>query len=76
MLALWVVGPPLERWLGRSRFLALYILSALGGGVLVYLLSPLNSGDGGCVGRDLRVVRRDVRGGQDGSTWTCAVSST
>jgi membrane associated rhomboid family serine protease len=42
MFALFVVGPPLEIWLGRLRFGALYLLSALGGSVLVYLLSPLN----------------------------------
>ncbi|MBY0442339.1 MAG: rhomboid family intramembrane serine protease [Mycobacteriaceae bacterium] len=42
MWALFVVGPPLERWLGRLRFGALYAVSALGGSVLVYLLSPLN----------------------------------
>jgi membrane associated rhomboid family serine protease len=39
MWALYVVGPPLELWLGRLRFTALYFLSALGGSVLVYLLS-------------------------------------
>ncbi len=50
MWALWVVGPPLERWLGRNRFLALYVLSALGGGVLAYLLSPLNSATAGASG--------------------------
>ncbi len=50
MWALWVVGPPLERWLGRGRFLALYVLSALGGGVLAYLLSPLNSATAGASG--------------------------
>ena len=50
MFALWVIGPPLERALGRSRFLSLYILSALGGGVLVYLLSPLNSATAGASG--------------------------
>jgi membrane associated rhomboid family serine protease len=50
MLALWIIGPPLERWLGRSRFVALYILSALGGGVLVYLLAPLNSATAGASG--------------------------
>ena len=44
MYALYVVGPPLEVWLGRVRFSALYVLSALGGSVLVYLLSPLNAG--------------------------------
>ena len=42
MFALFVVGPPLEIWLGRLRFSALYILSALGGSVLIYLFSPLN----------------------------------
>ena len=39
MWALYVVGPPLEAALGRLRFSALYLLSALGGSVLVYLLS-------------------------------------
>jgi membrane associated rhomboid family serine protease len=47
MWALYVVGPPLEKWLGRLRFGALYALSALGGSVLVYLLSPLNSSTAG-----------------------------
>jgi membrane associated rhomboid family serine protease len=39
MFALYVVGPALEIWLGRLRFLALYLLSALGGSVLIYLFS-------------------------------------
>lgn len=39
MWALYVVGPPLEAALGRLRFSGLYLLSALGGSVLVYLLS-------------------------------------
>lgn len=39
MFALFVVGPPLEIWLGRLRFAALYLLSALGGSVLIYLFS-------------------------------------
>jgi membrane associated rhomboid family serine protease len=43
MWALYVVGPPLEMWLGRLRFGALYALSGLGGSVLVYLLSPPNT---------------------------------
>jgi membrane associated rhomboid family serine protease len=47
MWALYVVGPPLERWLGRWRFGALYALSALGGSVLVYLLSALNANTAG-----------------------------
>ncbi len=42
MFALFVVGPPLEIWLGRLRFGLLYLLSALGGSVLIYLFSPLN----------------------------------
>jgi membrane associated rhomboid family serine protease len=50
MYALFVVGPPLEAWLGRLRFTALYALSALGGSVLVYLLSPLNAATAGASG--------------------------
>jgi membrane associated rhomboid family serine protease len=42
MFALFVVGPPLEIWLGRVRFIALYLLSAIGGSVLIYLFSPLD----------------------------------
>ena len=38
MWALYVVGPALENWLGRTRFIGLYALSAIGGSVLVYLL--------------------------------------
>ena len=40
MWALLVVGPALEHLLGRLRFLAVYLLSALGGAVLWYLLVP------------------------------------
>jgi len=50
MWALYVVGPPLEMWLGRLRFGTLYALSALGGSVLVYLLSPLNAATAGASG--------------------------
>ncbi len=50
MWALYVVGPPLEAWLGRLRFGALYALSGLGGSVLVYLLSPLGSATAGASG--------------------------
>lgn len=39
MWALYVVGPPLEAALGRLRFSGLYLVSALGGSVLVYLAS-------------------------------------
>jgi membrane associated rhomboid family serine protease len=39
MWALIVVGPALERLLGRARFLAVYLVSALGGSVLFYLIA-------------------------------------
>ena len=42
MWALILVGPALERFLGRLRFLVVYLLSALGGSVLFYLLAPVN----------------------------------
>ena len=57
MWALYVVGPPLEAALGRLRFSALYFLSALlyalsalGGSVLVYLLSPVTAATAGASG--------------------------
>jgi membrane associated rhomboid family serine protease len=40
--ALYAVGPSLEQLLGRGRFLAVYVLSALGGGVLFFLIAPQN----------------------------------
>ncbi|RFU42126.1 rhomboid family intramembrane serine protease [Actinomadura logoneensis] len=40
MWALYVLGPPLEVALGRARFLSLYLLSGLGGNVLLLLLAP------------------------------------
>jgi membrane associated rhomboid family serine protease len=42
MWALIAVGPALEQLLGRGRFLAVYLLSALGGGVVYFLLAPPN----------------------------------
>lgn len=50
MWALYVLGPPLEQHLGRLRFTSLYLLSALGGSVVVYLLSPLNAATAGASG--------------------------
>ncbi|MEW5809326.1 MAG: rhomboid family intramembrane serine protease [Actinomycetota bacterium] len=51
MLALYFVGPPLEAALGRLRFTALYLLSALGGSALAYLLTlnALTAGASGAV---------------------------
>ena len=40
MLALWMLGRTLEPLLGRVRFLALYLISALGGSVAVALIAP------------------------------------
>ncbi|MFL6128342.1 MAG: rhomboid family intramembrane serine protease [Mycobacteriales bacterium] len=40
MLALAVVGPSLERVFGAWRYLAVYLLAALGGSVAVYLFNP------------------------------------
>jgi membrane associated rhomboid family serine protease len=40
MWALVFVGPPLEGLLGRIRFLAVYLLSAVGGSVMYYYLVP------------------------------------
>lgn len=42
MWALIIVGPPLERLLGRVRYLAVYLLSALGGSVFFYFVAPVN----------------------------------
>jgi membrane associated rhomboid family serine protease len=42
MWALIVVGPSLERILGRVRFIAVYLVSALAGSVFFYLLAPAN----------------------------------
>jgi membrane associated rhomboid family serine protease len=42
MYCLYLVGPPLERALGRLRFSALYLLSGLAGSALSYLLGPQN----------------------------------
>ncbi|MDT0494457.1 rhomboid family intramembrane serine protease [Streptomyces griseus] len=40
MFALWNIGRAVEGQLGRARYLALYLLAAVGGSVAVYLLAP------------------------------------
>jgi membrane associated rhomboid family serine protease len=51
MWALYVVGPALERMFGPLRYLAIYLLSAVGGSVLFYYLQPsgLAAGASGAV---------------------------
>lgn len=72
MFALATLGPPLESALGRLRFAALYLLSALGGSVAGFLLAPattLSVGASGAIfglfGAYYVVVRR--LGGPTGS---------
>lgn len=40
MWALIIIGPQLEQLLGRTRFLSVYLLSAIGGSVLYYWMVP------------------------------------
>jgi membrane associated rhomboid family serine protease len=65
MLSLFIIGPPLERLLGRWRFSAIYLLSGFGGGVAIYLwgnaLGPVAGASGaifGLFGACLIMVRR------------------
>jgi membrane associated rhomboid family serine protease len=50
MWALIFVGPALEHLLGRIRFLAVYLLSAVGGAVMYYYLAPANAAAVGASG--------------------------
>jgi membrane associated rhomboid family serine protease len=50
MWALVFVGPALEGLLGRWRFLAVYLLSAVGGSVMYYYLAPQNAAAVGASG--------------------------
>jgi membrane associated rhomboid family serine protease len=46
MWALWVLGRELEARLGPGRFLTLYLLSGLGGGVAAYVFTPESASAG------------------------------
>lgn len=50
MWALFVVGPSLERLLGKTRYVVLYLLSAIGGNILYYYLAPPAAGALGASG--------------------------
>ena len=62
MWALIVVGPPLERMLGSARYLAVYLLSALAGGVFLVLPGGAQSARARRLRGRLRPFRRLVRG--------------
>ncbi len=42
MYALWIIGTPVEQYLGRVRYLGLYLVSGLAGSAGALLWSPLN----------------------------------
>jgi membrane associated rhomboid family serine protease len=50
MWALYVIGSPLEAWLGRLRFVVLYFLAGIGGGILSFATGPLVSQAAGASG--------------------------
>ena len=39
LYALWVMGPVLERWLGRIRYATVYVLAGFAGAVSSYLFN-------------------------------------
>ena len=50
MIALWVIGQDLEQVLGRTRFLAVYLVSLLGGSLAVFLFGAQNALTAGASG--------------------------
>lgn len=65
LISIWFLGPPLERVLGRARFLAVYLISAIGGSLAVmWLADPASSALGasgaifGMLGSLLLLARR------------------
>jgi membrane associated rhomboid family serine protease len=56
LFMLWQLGPMVEQMLGRIRFAVLYLLSALGGGVAVWVLGAPGSATLGASGAVLGLV--------------------
>jgi membrane associated rhomboid family serine protease len=50
MVALYMIGRDMETVLGRGRYLAVYLVSLLGGSAAVLLFSPLNAAVAGASG--------------------------
>lgn len=67
MYALWIVGPQLEAALGRLRYVTLYVLAGIGGGILSVALGPFDEQAAGASGAifglfaALYVVARHLR---------------
>lgn len=68
MMMLWNLGPALERSLGSVRFLGLYLVSALGGGLAVCLCydprQPVIGGSGALFGMMGAAVAMNMRSGR------------
>lgn len=68
MMGLWAFGPALERSLGSLRFVALYLVSSLGGGIAVCLLydprQPVVGGSGALFGMMGALVAMNMRSGR------------
>jgi len=56
MISLLIVGPAVEVMLGRTRFLSLYLVAGLGGGVASYLFLPGESVSAGASGAIIGVM--------------------
>ena len=65
MIALWVIGRDLEQVLGWSRFLVVYLVSMLGGGLAVFLVAML----GGDLAVFLRAGENSLTAGASGAVF-------
>jgi membrane associated rhomboid family serine protease len=77
MWALYAIGPELERRLGSLRFAALYMLSALGGSVAIYLFGTAAVGASGAIYGlfgALFVVARKLGYDARGVLWLIAIN--